>query len=68
MIQRELIDLVDHQNLNAQVDFLQGVNATVEQLARCFWHRLREPIAERARLLGVSLRETENSVATYEEP
>jgi 6-pyruvoyltetrahydropterin/6-carboxytetrahydropterin synthase len=68
VLQREIIDLVDHQNLNTQVAFLDGVNPTVEQLARCFWRRLRDPVAERARLLRVTLRETENNLATYEEP
>ena len=68
VVQRELLDVVDHRNLNTDVEFLRGVNPTVEQLARCFWHRLARPLSERARLVRVRLIETENNSATYEEP
>ncbi len=67
IIQREILDAVDHRNLNTQVDFLQGLNPTVEQLARAFWDRLYQPISERARLVRVTLHETENNTATCEE-
>jgi len=67
IIQQEILDMVDHRNLNTQVDFLRGVNPTVEQLAYCFWQRLVGPISERARLVRVTLHETENNTATYEE-
>lgn len=67
IIQQEILDVVDHRNLNTQIDFLRGVNPTVEQLAYCFWQRLVGPISERARLVRVTLHETENNTATYEE-
>ena len=68
VIQREVLDVVDHRNLNTQVEFLHGVNPTVEQLARCFWRRLAHPLSERAKLVRIRLIETENNSATYEEP
>jgi 6-pyruvoyltetrahydropterin/6-carboxytetrahydropterin synthase len=67
IMQREILDHVDHRNLNTQVDFLAGLNPTVEQLAFAFWQRLRAPISDHARLVRVTLHETENNVATYED-
>jgi 6-pyruvoyltetrahydropterin/6-carboxytetrahydropterin synthase len=68
IIQQEILDSVDHRNLNTQVEFLRGVNPTVEQLAYSFWQRLAGPIGERAHLVRVTLQETENNSASYEEP
>ncbi|MGE3269575.1 MAG: 6-pyruvoyl tetrahydropterin synthase family protein [Chloroflexota bacterium] len=66
MIERHLIDHLDHRNLNADVWFLDGVIPTAENLARICWDRLAGPISERARLVRVHLQETENNGATYE--
>lgn len=68
VVQREVLDAVDHRNLNTQVEFLRGINPTVEQLARCFWQRLAGPLGERAKLVRIRLVETENNSAIYEEP
>lgn len=68
VIRREILDLVDHKNLNTQVEFLHRINPTVEQLARAFWQQLAPSLNERAKLVRVTLRETENNVASYDEP
>lgn len=66
VMDRYVLDHVDHRNLNADVEFLRGVIPTAENLARVFWDRLVGPISERARLVRVRVQETENNAATYE--
>ena len=68
VMDRHVIDHVDHRNLNADVEILHGVIPTAENLARVFWHRLVGPISEQARLVRVRVQETESNSATYEEP
>jgi 6-pyruvoyltetrahydropterin/6-carboxytetrahydropterin synthase len=68
VMDRAVVDLVDHRNLNTDVEFLRGVIPTAENLVRCFWDRLVGPISERARLVRVRVQETENNAATYEAP
>jgi 6-pyruvoyltetrahydropterin/6-carboxytetrahydropterin synthase len=65
-IQDALISRVDHKHLNHDVDFLAGINPTVENLIVAFWGVLAERLAP----LGVALHrlrlhETENNVAEY---
>jgi 6-pyruvoyltetrahydropterin/6-carboxytetrahydropterin synthase len=64
LINSEIIDKVDHKNLNLDVDFLQGVNPTAENLARVFFGVL-EPKIPRGKLLAVSVSESEDNEATY---
>lgn len=68
VVDRFVIDDVDHHNLNTDVEFLRGVIPTAESLARCFWERLAGPISERATLVRVRVQETENNSAAYEAP
>ena len=68
VMDRYVIDHVDHRNLNLDVEFLRDIVPTAENLACVFWSRLVRPISERARLVRVRVQETENNVATYEEP
>ena len=68
VMERYVLDHVDHRNLNTDVDMLHGVIPTAENLARVFWQRLVGPISEQARLIRVRVQETENNAATYEEP
>lgn len=68
VVDRYVIDHVDHRNLNTDVPFLEGVVPTAENLARAFWDRLAAPISEQARLVRVKVQETENNAASYEVP
>jgi 6-pyruvoyltetrahydropterin/6-carboxytetrahydropterin synthase len=68
VMDRYVLDHVDHRNLNVDVEMLTGVVPTAENLARVFWQRLVGPISERARLVRIRVQETENNAATYEEP
>jgi 6-pyruvoyltetrahydropterin/6-carboxytetrahydropterin synthase len=68
IVDRYVIDHVDHRSLNSDVEFLHGVIPTAENLARIFWERLAGPISERARLVRVQVQETENNAAMFEAP
>src|SRR5437870_4650331 len=62
ILRREFIDAVDHRHLNRDVDFMQGVIPTAENIALSAFHRL-EPHLKPARLLKVRVVETENNSA-----
>ena len=46
MIQRQVIQDVDHRNLNTDVPWLRGVIPTAENLALAFWERIRPELPE----------------------
>ena len=62
VLRREFISAVDHRHLNRDVDFLQGVMPTAENIALAAFHRL-EPAFRPARLLKVRVVESENNAA-----
>ncbi|HEV2140026.1 MAG TPA: 6-carboxytetrahydropterin synthase [Candidatus Dormibacteraeota bacterium] len=62
VLRREFIDAVDHHHLNRDVDFMQGVIPTAENVALAAFHRL-ETHLKPARLLKVRVVETENNAA-----
>lgn len=68
VVDRHVVDRVDHRNLNTDVEQLRGVVPTAENLALHFWSWLVGPISERARLVRIRVQETENNAATYEAP
>ena len=62
IIQGEILDKVDHKNLNLDVPFLEGVIPTAENLAVAFWELLEHKIPE-GKLHEVRVQETERNVA-----
>ena len=64
IMRREVIDQVDHKNLNTDVPFLDGIIPTAENLARAFWERLAPAIVE-GRLHSIVLQETETNSVVY---
>ena len=65
IVQREVIDKVDHRNLNLDVDFLAGINPTSEHLVVACWHALESHIRP-GTLTKLRLWETENNYVEYE--
>jgi 6-pyruvoyltetrahydropterin/6-carboxytetrahydropterin synthase len=66
IMMHEIIDHVDHRNLNEDVPFLQGVLPSTENLAIAFWARLAPAIAAKgAQLYGIRIVETENNFVEY---
>jgi 6-pyruvoyltetrahydropterin/6-carboxytetrahydropterin synthase len=64
IIRREVIELLDHKNLNMDVSFMQGVMPTIENLAKVIWQRL-QPHMDGYELHRVKVHETENIFAEY---
>jgi GTP cyclohydrolase IA len=64
LICREIIDHVDHRNLNTDVPWLAGRIPTAENLAAAFWARL-EPHLPTDALRAVRVWETEKNWAEY---
>lgn len=70
LIKKEIIDKVDHKNLNMDVDFMEGKLTSCENLAIEFWKILDPKIkaTSKARLHKIHLIEThKNSVEYYGE-
>lgn len=64
IIYEEVVDKVDHKNLNTDVDFLKGLNPTVENLAIAVWNLLNNKFDE-AKLYKVKIFETDTSFVEY---
>ena len=64
LIQREIIDKVDHKNLNVDVDYLKSIIPTAENLAIKFWEIL-EPKITKGRLHEIKLYESERNYVVY---
>jgi len=65
VVQREVIDRVDHRNLNVDVDFMRGVNPTAENIVVACWRVLERHVAP-GRLRRLRLWETENNYVEYD--
>ena len=62
VINRQVIQDVDHRNLNTDVPWLKGRVPTTENLAQAFWERLRPELPE-GLLWSVRVWETEKNWA-----
>ncbi|HOE58514.1 MAG TPA: 6-carboxytetrahydropterin synthase [Bacteroidales bacterium] len=66
IIQKYIIEKVDHKNLNTEVDFMYGRMTSIEMIAIAFWEQLKQPIlAIGAQLYKIRLEETENNFVEY---
>jgi 6-pyruvoyltetrahydropterin/6-carboxytetrahydropterin synthase len=64
IVQREIIQHVDHRNLNLEVPFMKGIIPTTENIAVAFW-RVLEGRMTAGRLQRIRLWETENHYVEY---
>lgn len=64
LIKSEIIEKVDHKNLNIDVDFLKGIIPTAENLAIAFW-KILAPKIKFGKLYSIKVSETSNSFAEY---
>lgn len=64
ILNREVVEKVDHKHLNHDVEFLKGVVPTAENLVVAFW-RLLVPKITVGRLYSIRLHETENNAVEY---
>jgi 6-pyruvoyltetrahydropterin/6-carboxytetrahydropterin synthase len=64
IIERELIERVDHKNMNVDVDFMRLSIPTAENMAIAFWKILQPKITE-GRLHSIRLFESGNNFVEY---
>ncbi|MBN1131718.1 MAG: 6-carboxytetrahydropterin synthase [Bacteroidales bacterium] len=66
LIREEVIDKIDHKNLNVEVDFLKEKYISTENLAMGIWEQLDPHVkALGVELHSVRIQETENNFAEY---
>ena len=66
IILEEVVNKLDHKNINMDVDFMKGKLASTEILAIAIWGQLKAPIAKHgAELHAIKLFETENNYVEY---
>ena len=66
LIKDEVIEKVDHKNLNIDVDFLSGIIPSTENVAVYIWEKLKGPIKDLgAEIYKVKIQETENNFIEY---
>ena len=64
IIRENIIRKVDHRHFNYDVDFMNGIIPTAENIAKEIWNVLINKIEE-GKLYSVKLFETENNYAEY---
>ncbi len=64
IIHTNVIELVDHKNLNLDVEFLKGKIPTAENIAVGIWNELVNKIPS-GKLYSIKLFETENNYVEY---
>jgi 6-pyruvoyltetrahydropterin/6-carboxytetrahydropterin synthase len=64
IVQQEIIEQIDHRNINLEVGFMEGSIPTTENIAIAAWRVLRGKLAP-ATLHRIRLWETENHYVEY---
>jgi len=69
IINDEIIEVCDHKNLNMDVDFLNDIIPSTENLVSAFYEQLKSPVEKACHsdgvLHSVRLYETKHNYATY---
>ncbi|MDX2360504.1 MAG: 6-carboxytetrahydropterin synthase [Crocinitomicaceae bacterium] len=66
IIKDEVIEPMDHKNLNIDVPFLKGMMASTENVVIQVWERIKDPISTAGgELVKIKLVETENNFVEY---
>jgi 6-pyruvoyltetrahydropterin/6-carboxytetrahydropterin synthase len=66
IIKEEVIEPLDHKNLNLDVPFLEGILASTENVVIKIWERIEQPIIKAGgELAKIKLVETENNYVEY---
>jgi len=64
IVEREVVDRADHRNFNLDVDFMQGIIPTAENIVVACWRALEAHVAP-ARLTRLVLWETPHNYVEY---
>lgn len=66
IVREQVIEPVDHRNLNTDVAFLEGVIPTSENLCVAFWPRIEAALPAGLALLRLRLQESRDHAVVYE--
>jgi 6-pyruvoyltetrahydropterin/6-carboxytetrahydropterin synthase len=64
MIKNEIVEKIDHRNLNEDVEFMKGILPSIENIIVEIWNIL-EPKIQNGKLHYIKLVETENNYVEY---
>ena len=65
ILNQTVVDHVDHRHLNLEVEWLDGINPTAENLSRIFFGRVAPELPEGIELVAITVHETDLNSATY---
>jgi len=65
IIEREVIEPLDHHNLNLDVTWLQGIMPSIENVVVAIWERIEPHLPKGAQLHKITLWETQNNFVEY---
>ena len=65
ILQDKVTSKLDHRNFNTDVEFLQGVMPSIENIVVKIWEQIEPEIPEGASLHSIKLYETENQYVEY---
>jgi 6-pyruvoyltetrahydropterin/6-carboxytetrahydropterin synthase len=65
LVETRVVAHLDHRNLNLDVDWLDGVNPTTENLVVAIWRRLEGGLESGVRLVRLVLWETPRNYVEY---
>jgi len=72
LVKQNVIDPMDHRNLNVELPEFQDMNPSVENIARVIWNRLQEHVGalgdQQPKLKSVCVHETPKTWAEYKGP
>ncbi|MSR21996.1 MAG: 6-carboxytetrahydropterin synthase [Gemmatimonadetes bacterium] len=66
LVERFVIRDLDHKNLNLEVEWMEGVNPSTENLVVAVWERLAPVLPRKVGLKRLVLRETSSNSVEYE--
>jgi 6-pyruvoyltetrahydropterin/6-carboxytetrahydropterin synthase len=64
MIKNEIVEKIDHRNLNEDVEFMKGILPSIENMIVEIWNILESKI-QNGKLHHIKLVETENNYVEY---
>lgn len=65
IIREEVIDHLDHQNLNLDVPWLKGKMPSIENISVAVWKRISDKLPNGVQLHKITLWETQNNFVEY---
>ena len=65
IVEEQVVQRIDHRNINLEVEFMRGINPTAENIVVACW-RVLQPAVAPGRLARLTLWETDNNYVEYD--